>query len=194
MINLSKIFLNNLSFVIFVALDFHLGSVSLFAKKVTPEEIEFISQAIPEGIPANKKYRVLVFSKPYTYFHSSIGVAKEMARQMGEKTGLFNADFTDDPADLSAENLQNYDAVYLNNTTSIERGLKTEKMRKDFIDYVRNGGGLVAIHAATDGGWPEYVDMIGGNFDGHPWGHQGTYCLCNEDPTHPVVKGMLGGE
>ena len=62
MINLSKIFLNNLSFMIFVALGFHLGSVSLFAKKVTPDEIEFISQAIPEGIPANKKYRVLVFS------------------------------------------------------------------------------------------------------------------------------------
>lgn len=191
---LSRFSLNVLPFVIFVALGSHLGSASLYAKKVTPEEIEFISKAIPKGVPANKKYRVLVFSKPYTYFHSSIGVAKEMARQMGEKTGLFYSDFTDDPADLSAENLQNYDAVYLNNTTSIERGLKTEKMRKDFIDFVRNGGGLVAIHAATDGGWPEYVDMIGGNFDGHPWGHQGTYCLCNEDPTHPVVKGIFGGE
>ena len=35
--------------------------------------------------------------------------------------------------------------------------------------------------------------MIGGNFDGHPWGHNGTYCLCNEDPSHSVVKGIFDG-
>ena len=161
------------------------------AKKALPEEIEKISQAIPEKIESSRKHKVLVFSKAFTYYHSSIAVAKEMARQMGEKTGLFEADFTDDPKDLSAENLKNYDTVYLNNSTSIERGLTTEKMRDEFIEYVRNGGGLVAIHAATDGGWPGYTDMVGGNFDGHPWGHQGTYCICNEDPKHPIVSGIF---
>ena len=163
------------------------------AKQATPEEIENISKAIPEGITPQKKHKVLVFSKAFTYYHSSIAVAKEMARQMGEKTGLFETDFTNDPKDLSAENLKNYDAVYLNNSTSIEKGLTTEKMRKEFLEYVKNGGGIVAIHAATDGGWPGYTEMIGGNFDGHPWGHDGTYCLCNEDPNHSVVKGIFDG-
>ena len=36
--------------------------------------------------------------------------------------------------------------------------------------------------------------LIGGNFDGHPWGHQGTYCICNEDSNHVIVKGIFGGE
>ena len=144
------------------------GQALLGAKQATAEEIGNISRAIPEVIMARKKHKVLVFSKAFTYYHSSIAVAKEMAKQMGEKTGLFDADFTDDPKDLSAENLKNYDAVYLNNSTSIERGLTTEKMRKEFLEFVRNGGGVVAIHAATDGGWPGYTDMIGGNFDVTP--------------------------
>ena len=163
------------------------------AKVATPEEIEKVSQAIPDKIEPRKKHKVLVFSKAFTYYHSSIAVAKEMARQMGQKTGLFDADFTNDPKDLSAENLKKYDAVYLNNSTSIERGLTTEKMRNEFLEFVRNGGGVVAIHAATDGGWPGYTDMIGGNFDGHPWGHQGTYCICNEDLNHSVVSGIFDG-
>ena len=169
------------------------GQALLGAKQATAEEIGNISRAIPDGIMPRKKHKVLVFSKAFTYYHSSIAVAKEMAKQMGEKTGLFDADFTDDPKDLSAENLKNYDTVYLNNSTSIERGLTTEKMRKEFLEFVRNGGGVVAIHAATDGGWPGYTDMIGGNFDGHPWGHEGTYCLCNEDLNHSVVKGIFDG-
>ena len=172
-----------------------LSAVSLEgAKEATQEEIENIALAIPDKIEPLKKHKVLVFSKAFTYYHSSIAVAKEMAKQMGEKTGLFDADFTNDPNDLSAENLKKYDAVYLNNSTSIEKGLTTEKMRKEFIEYVKNGGGIVAIHAATDGGWPGYTEMIGGNFDGHPWGHEGTYCLCNEDSTHPVVSGIFGGK
>ena len=36
--------------------------------------------------------------------------------------------------------------------------------------------------------------MVGGNFDGHPWGHQGTYCICNEDPKHPIVSGIFGSK
>ena len=80
------------------------------AKEATQEEIENIALAIPDKIEPQKKHKVLVFSKAFTYYHSSIAVAKEMAKQMGEKTGLFDADFTNDPNDLSAENLKNYDA------------------------------------------------------------------------------------
>ena len=162
-------------------------------KEATQEEIDLIIESIPQPVPSKKKYKVLVFSKAYTFYHSSISVAKEMAKQLGERTGLFEAEFSEDANDLSYENLKQYDAVYLNNSTSIERGLTDEKMREGFIKYVRDGGGIVAIHAATDGGWPEYVDMIGGNFDGHPWGHEGTYCLCNEDPRHPIVRDIFDG-
>lgn len=76
----------------------------------------------------------------------------------------------------------------------MEKGITDPLKRKELVDFVKNGGGLFAVHAATDGGWPEYVKMTGGDFDGHPWGHEGTYCLCNEDPTHPIVANIFNGE
>ena len=52
------------------------------AKEATLEEIESISLAIPDKIEPRKKHKVLVFSKAFTYYHSSIAVAKEMAKQL----------------------------------------------------------------------------------------------------------------
>ena len=34
-------------------------------------------------------------------------------------------------------------------------------MRKEFIEYVKNGAALSRF-MLTDGGWPEYTEMIGG--------------------------------
>jgi type 1 glutamine amidotransferase len=38
---------------------------------------------------------------------------------------------------------------------------------------VRSGGGFLGVHSATDTfyTWPDYLDLIGGYFNGHPW-HQ----------------------
>ena len=84
------------------------GQALLGAKQATAEEIGNISRAIPEGIMPRKKHKVLVISKAFTYYHSSIAVAKEMAKQMGEKTGLFDADFTDDPKDLNGKGYRRF--------------------------------------------------------------------------------------
>ncbi|WDE99006.1 ThuA domain-containing protein [Lentisphaera profundi] len=164
------------------------------AKVSAAEELANIKEAMPGAVNVKKKYKVLCFSKPYGFPHSSIHTAKKMIQVMGDKTGMFTVDFSDDAKDLSAANLAKYDALYLNNTTKMEKGIKDPLKRKELIDFVKNGGGLFAVHAATDGGWPEYVEMTGGDFDGHPWGHEGTYCLCNEDPTHPIVANIFDGE
>ena len=158
------------------------------------EELVQIKKNMPAKVDVKKQYKILCFSKPFGFRHSSIKTAKKMIQVMADKTEMFSVDFSEDAKDLTAANLAKYDALYLNNTTHIHKGITDSAKRKELIDYVRNGGGIFAVHAATDGGWPEYVDMIGGNFDGHPWGHKGTYCLCNEDPEHPIVKGAFGGE
>jgi hypothetical protein len=61
-----------------------------------------------------------------------------------------------------------------------------DMLRKSFIDYVKAGHGLVGVHAATDCSynWPEYGEMIGGYFNGHPWGHV-TYKI--DDPNSPLT-------
>ena len=41
------------------------------------------------------------------------------------------------------------------------------------LEFVRSGRGFVGVHSATDTfyTWPDYLDLIGGYFNGHPW-HQ----------------------
>jgi uncharacterized protein len=41
------------------------------------------------------------------------------------------------------------------------------------LDFVRTGRGFIGVHSATDTfyTWPDYLDLIGGYFNGHPW-HQ----------------------
>lgn len=87
------------------------------------------------------------------------------------------------------------------------------------IDYVRNGGGFVVIHAANNafGEWPEYNQMIGlGGWGGRneksgpyvylddtgntvrdtkpgPGGHHGAqheFSVVIRDTEHPITKGM----
>jgi len=41
------------------------------------------------------------------------------------------------------------------------------------LNFVHAGHGFLGVHSATDTfyNWPEYLDLIGGYFNGHPW-HQ----------------------
>jgi len=59
------------------------------------------------------------------------------------------------------------------------------------LDFVRSGGGFLGVHSATDTfySWPDYLDLIGGYFNGHPW-HQAV-TIEVADPSDPLV-GFLG--
>ncbi len=63
--------------------------------------------------------------------------------------------------------------------------------RHGSIGVLRNVMESVALggmHSATDTlyNWPEYGDLIGGYFDGHPWVHEAVIDV--EDPDHPTTK------
>lgn len=92
------------------------SNVADAAKLSAEEELANIKEAMPGSVAAKKKYKVLCFSKPYGFPHSSIKTAKKMIQVMGDKTGMFTVDFSDDAKDLSAANLAKYDALYLNTT------------------------------------------------------------------------------
>jgi hypothetical protein len=55
-------------------------------------------------------------------------------------------------------------------------GLMEQRIRagkKSLLDFVAGGKGLAGCHAATDClyNWKEYGDMMGGYFQGHPFGN-----------------------
>lgn len=87
---------------------------------------------------------------------------------------------------LSSANLKNYDGVVFANTT----GDLPIPDKQGFLDWLKAGHAFIGIHSATDTfhGWPEFIDMIGGEFKGH--GKQvGVECL-NQDPTNPATASL----
>ncbi|RIK83021.1 MAG: trehalose utilization [Planctomycetota bacterium] len=80
-----------------------------------------------------------------------------------EESGLFTVDVSTSPAgkDLAGWNpkFADYQVVVSN----YNGAAWPENVQKDFVGYVKNGGGLVIIHAANNsfGDWKEYNEIIG---------------------------------
>jgi type 1 glutamine amidotransferase len=96
-----------------------------------------------------------VLCKASGFVHSNIPLAAETLKQMGEKTGAWTATITYDPADINADNLKQYDLVFLDNTTGQflddpNDATATTARRQALLDFVRSGKGLAGLHAAVD--------------------------------------------
>ena len=161
------------------------------------------SAALPTGTTgvspvAGEKKKVLVFSRIEGFNHkASVAACKEMMAAEAEK-GAFAVDFSDDYAALEISNLVKYAALVLNNTTH----LKTKdhpSVAPSICSYVRWGGGLCVIHAGADNFYdaPDCAHLVGGRFDGHPWGAGGTWAFKVEDRDSPITapfKGFADGK
>ncbi|MCB1122384.1 MAG: ThuA domain-containing protein, partial [Verrucomicrobiae bacterium] len=95
--------------------------------------------------------------------------------------------------DFALANLEQYDAIILNNTA----GMLTEdkQLQQDLLDYVYAGGGLIGTHAAgatfcqypNFDLFPEFGDLLGGfESGGHPWKPHEYINLKMDDPDHPA--------
>jgi len=64
-----------------------------------------------------------------------------------------------------------------------------EEQKKELLAFVRDDGkGIVAAHTALTAfeSWPEFGDLLGGRYDGHPWHEMGT--VINEAKDSPITK------
>jgi serine/threonine protein kinase/type 1 glutamine amidotransferase len=82
-------------------------------------------------------------------------------------TGGFSVEPTQMCGAINRSNLRNFGAVAF--YTSGELPIDTEGKRA-LLDFVRDGGGFVGIHSATDTfyNFPEYGALLGGYLDAHP--------------------------
>jgi uncharacterized protein len=113
--------------------------------------------ALPESAPAQPKQarKVLVLAKAAGFVHSSIPLATRTIEALGQKTGAWTTVITYNPADINAENLRQYDAIFLASTTGTflddpADAAATAARRAALLDFVRSGKGIAGIHAATD--------------------------------------------
>ena len=110
---------------------------------------------------------------------------------MGEKTGAFTATLSSEPGAISAANLQQYDAVYLNNT--VGDVFDTPEMRAAFVAFVANGGGVVGNHGTSVASpkWTEFGEILGATGASHREPTEKA-TINIEDPTHPITRAFDG--
>lgn len=143
-------------------------------------------------VEPKKERKILVFYRCETFIHTSIPSGNYALERAAKTTGAYTMDLADTYDVFTKENLAQYDAIVLNNTTSLR--LENDEQREALADFVKSGKGLVGIHAAGDNfyQWEEGAKMIGGQFTGHPWTAGGTYAFQLDDPEHPVNKAFDG--
>ena len=113
---------------------------------------------------------ILYFTHSAGYRHEVIPMSREILKRLGEVTPRFEVTATEDVAVFTAQNLRHYGAVMFFTTGELPMN---DAQKQALVDFVRNGGGFLGVHSATDTfyQWPEYGKLIGGYFDQHPW-HQ----------------------
>ncbi len=149
--------------------------------------------------PATRpRIAVLTFSGGFK--HGVLELAEKTIRDIGEQSGAFEAvclrqfQQPSDRIDLSSINAdwlrQFAGLVFYTTSGDKDLDLLTPAQRDALIGAIRSGTAFIGIHSATDTfyKWPEYGEMIGAYFDGHPWGADSAPVTIRiEDRDHPAT-------
>ena len=150
------------------------------------------------GAPARKRVLAWADTRNGQAQHESVGHALAVIDRLGHDSGLWDTFIrtdsniisktpkkTDGSAASGGPNLNNVDAIFFmgHREVPIDAAQKEE-----LLSFVRDGKGFVAAHIALTAfdSWPEFLDLIGARFDGHPISGPGT--VINERPDFPASK------
>ena len=156
------------------------------------------------GKNAAEPARILFVTQSAGFKHGSVtrqegrqlAPAEVAMKQLGQQSGLFTVDLTQDvAADLTEENLQNYDIVAFYTTGMLP-------IADADLDYFLNdwlkqpGHGFLGFHSATDtlSDNDAYRTFVNGRFAGHPWGAGSTVTFQAHDADFPGVKELVAAD
>ena len=140
------------------------------------------------------KKHLLVLGEEKGYRHESVSHALATIERLGKQTGLWDTTIRTDTElltkkklEYNAKNLNDFDAVFFFTGGDLEMDAQ---QKADFLSFVHDDGkGFIGVHSAaiTWTSWPEFVEMVGGTYDEHPWGTFDAPILV-EDPAFPGMK------
>jgi uncharacterized protein len=124
------------------------------------------------------------------YEHSYLPNAEVALKELAAETGLFTINTTHQCQRITAESLASVHVLIFATTGELPFD---DAQKKALLDFVRGGKGFIGIHNATDTcyQWPEYGEMLGGYFCGHPW-TQNIWAKV-EDRQHPATRHLGEG-
>jgi type 1 glutamine amidotransferase len=130
--------------------------------------------------------RVLVLTDTAGFRHDSIADAQALIRHLARRSPRYQVRILEHASELTAARLRHAAAVVFLNTSG-ELAMTSEQ-RAALLQFVRDGGGFVGTHSASDTfhAWPQYVALLGGEFERHPF--VGTGVVVVEDASHPATR------
>ncbi|HZU23982.1 MAG TPA: ThuA domain-containing protein [Bryobacteraceae bacterium] len=138
--------------------------------------------------------RLLVIGEEKGYRHEAVSHAMATIERLGLENNLWETTIrtdtealTKDKLEYNAKNLNDFDAVLFYTGGDLEMDARK---KADFLSFIHDDGkGFIGVHSAaiTFTHWPEFVDMVGGSFDEHPWGTFEAPIVV-EDPAFPGMQ------
>ncbi|MGB7347010.1 MAG: ThuA domain-containing protein [Pirellulaceae bacterium] len=147
--------------------------------------------------PADEVPRILFLTQSKGFTHGSVN-RKEGTRapaelamlQLAKDSGAFTVTCSQNAeADITKENLQQFDIVAFYTTGKLPiADADLEYLLGDWLH--EKGHGFIGFHSATDTykDHQPYWDMVGGTFNGHPWGAGSKITVKVHDTAHPAMK------
>jgi hypothetical protein len=132
--------------------------------------------------------------------HDSVSHALAIIERLGYESGFWDTYIRTDSNIISyhplmttgqpasgGPSLNNVDAIFFmgHREVSID-----DQQKKDLLKFVHDDGkGFVAAHVGLTAlmSWPEFGEMLGGQFQDHPYGSVAGSVI-NEDPTFPATR------
>src|SRR5262245_50197874 len=153
-----------------------------------------IGVAVPSARSDPPRVLMLTYSAGYQHevvrrpIPGTLSTAERVVADLAHRSGRFAVDHvaTREALDrLSAASVREYRVLLFFTTGELPIA---PAVRQAMLQTVRDGSGFVGLHSATDTWYtvPEYQQLIGAIFDGHPW-HQSVRLLV-EDPSHPATR------
>ena len=189
------------------------------AQQIPAPQAQRIYDAAPAAVRVTPKQarRVLIWvtpehlmaQDPHKGYCIPYGAAAFEA--LGRKSGAFEPVVSGDLAMYLPENLRQFDAIVMNNSSGPwitptdadmakpafqkcgkDKAAVEQVLRQSLLDHVSNGGGIVALHYAIGANrhWPQFQQLLGATFIGHPWNEEVGVTV--EEPGHPLVAAFGG--
>jgi type 1 glutamine amidotransferase len=155
--------------------------------------VGFVLAAAPAG-PVPPRLLMVTYSAGYQHdvvrrpAATELSTAERVVAELGRRSGAFEVTYAatrDDLERLTPASVRAHRAILFFTTGELPIAAP---VRQAMFDAVREGGGFVGVHSATDTWYtvPEYGDLIGARFDSHPW-HQRVRLIV-EDRAHPATR------